>query len=322
MRLAWILSVAVLVCLIWLGKHLNGHWMSFAIGTLVLVYLAYAWNIVGGFVGQMSLAHAAFWAIGSYSYVMLVDREQFPVAIGLVGASLISALYAFLISFVSYRFDVRGHYFALMTFAFTEIPAKLVNSVKPLGAAAGIYLSSPSQTQVTYYYIILVMVCIAVIFTFAIAHSRLGIIWLSLRDDEQAARAVGIGPFRHRTLALVISAVFTAFGGAFHAEYLHVVRPDISFDFHPLILVIVAVFLGGRGTVAGPLLGILFLRSLEVLSSALPIDGSRLNSLVIIFESALGILLVVWFSRGGHSGSLRDFLAMSFPRKTDRKIAS
>lgn len=319
---ALLLFVAAIAFLIWLPSQLNRHWTSVLIGTWILVYLAYTWNIVGGFLGQLSLAHSAFWAIGAYSYVLLSSKMNVSTVGGLAAGAVISAGYAAFIAFVSYRFDIRGHYFALLTLAFTEIPAKLVYNINFLGASAGLHITTPSLSPQTYYYLALAMVIGVMGITFVLAHSRVGVRWIALRDNEQAAEAVGINPSAQKTIALVLSAVLTALGGALHGEYLHLARPEITFDPRPLILVIVATFIGGRGTVLGPLLGVLFLRALEVMSSALPVPPGRLDSVLVLLESAFGILLVLWFSRGRSSGSLLDFLGRAFRLYAPKKLAS
>lgn len=320
--LALVLFAAAIAFLIWLPNQLNRHWMSVLIGTWILVYLAYTWNIVGGFLGQLSLAHSAFWAIGAYSYVLLSSKLDVSTAAGLAAGVAISSAYAGLTAFISYRFDIRGHYFALLTLAFSEIPAKLVYNINFLGASAGLHITTPSLAPQTYYYIALAMVLGMMGITFLLAHSRIGIRWIALRDNEQAAEAVGINPSAQKTIALILSAALTALGGALHGEYLHLARPEITFDPRPLILVIVAVFIGGRGTVLGPLLGVVFLRALEVLSSALPVPPGRLDSMLVLVESGAGILLVLWFARGRTSGSLLDFLLRILRLQIQKKLAS
>jgi branched-chain amino acid transport system permease protein len=303
-----------------LPLYLNRHWMSFLIGTWILVYFAYAWNLVGGYIGQLSMAHPAFWGIGAYSYVLLVSKQQLPIAVGLAVGIIVAGLYALFIAFASYRFDVRGYYFALLTLAFTEIPAKLSNNVQALGAAAGLHMPTLGLSMQAYYYIGLAIVLMIMSITFFVANSRIGVLWLSVRDDEQAAEAVGINLVAQKTLALTFSAGLTAIGGAFHAEYLHLARPDISFDFHPLIFVLAATFLGGRGTVWGPLLGVIFLRAMEMSSSVLPIEPGRLNSLSVILENLLAIVLVLWFTRGRRTGSMLEFIVSLFTRPIKERI--
>jgi branched-chain amino acid transport system permease protein len=257
----------------------------------------------------MSLAHAAFWGIGAYSYVVISSKYQGPVAAALAVGIILASLYALIIAFASYRFRVQGYYFALLTLAFTEIPAKLSNNIAVMGGAAGLHISNIGLSAQAYYQVGLALVAAIMGITYFIANSRIGVLWLSIRDDEQAAESIGINPTAQKTIALILSASLTAIGGAFHADYLHMARPDISFNLQATILVLSATFLGGRGTLWGPLLGVLFLRGLELTSSLLPIESARFNSLTVIVENVLAIGLVLWFTRGRRAGSIIDFIA-------------
>jgi len=233
--------------------------MTLLILVLLYVILATSWNILGGYTGQTSLGHAAFFGLGSLA-TRLLWIKGFPILPSIMAGSLLAVAFALLIGTPAFR--LRGVYFAIGTLALAEILNVTVGNVFPEIS------SLPVQELVAYqltprYYALLAMAVIVIGLSYLLVNSRLGLGLMAVREEEDAAESLGISALRHKLIALGISAFFTGLaGGAF--AYYHVgyyyqypFSPSWSLD------MLTMVYIGGQGTILGPIIGAVFFVTLR-----------------------------------------------------------
>ena len=246
---------------------------SYAVTVFIFIffygYLGQAWNILGGYGGQLSAGHAAFVGVGAYATTLLSMHWGVSPWIGmLVGGALAAALGA-VIGALGFRFGLRGFYFVLLTVAFAEICRIVALNTEVTGGAVGLYITftgNPWQLQFrdnrAYYYVALALVLLATGIVAGIERSRLGAYLRAIREDEDAAEALGVDTVRFKLYAIVLSAFLTGLGGAFYANYLFSLQPNAVFGIPLSVDIIIRPVVGGAGTLAGPLVGSLILSPL------------------------------------------------------------
>ena len=232
---------------------------------LYLAYVGQAWNLMTGYAGQLSLGHALYVGIGAYiSALMWLHFGIGPWASVFVAVAVAAAFGAF-IGWLGFRFGIEGVYFALLTIAFAEFTRIAFDNMDITGGAGGLFMPYEEKrigewwnlrgTQVMFYYVALILASAAVLITARLARSRLGYQWLAVREDEAAARALGIDSFRAKMTAVVISAGMTAVGGVFYAFYYLTLFPSQVLDMSRSIEMILGPIVGGLGTIFGPVVG-------------------------------------------------------------------
>jgi len=231
---------------------------------LVFMYalLGEAWNILGGYGGQVSLGHAVFFGLGAYTSSFMLIRWGITPWLGMVVGILIAVAVSIIIGYPCFR--LAGHYFAIATIAAGEIVGIVFLNWKLMGGAIGLFLPLLNEsllnfefhsTKVPYYYIILAMLVVTVFIAYRIERSRLGFYLRAIKNDPAAARSLGIDLTKYKLIAMIISAALTAMAGTFYAQYVLFIDP---FTVLPLMLSIqmcLIPVLGGTGTIAGPLIG-------------------------------------------------------------------
>ncbi len=239
--------------------------MHLIIMSMIFIELAAGLNLIVGYVGQLSLGHAAFFGIGAYTSALLNLNLGVPFWEGMVLGGAIAALIGFLLGYVTLR--VRGHCFVLITIAFAEI-FKLIHfnwvdlthgqmglsDIHPPAIRIPGLLDLSFSTKVPYYYLALVLVAITIYVTGRLVHSRLGRAFVGIRENEMLAESVGINAFKYSMVAFVVGAFFAGIAGSFYAHYITFISPDL-FSFSVTTTMIVMLVMGGKGTVAGPIVG-------------------------------------------------------------------
>lgn len=271
---------------------------------LICVYgaLATAWNIVGGFAGQLSLGHAVFYGVGSYAATLLVIHFSISPWIGMFVGAAIAALLAVLIAYPTFR--LRGPFFALATIAVLEVVKLLtVHQDSWTGGAAG--LSVPLNIGLpwmifrekwAYLLVAFGMLLVTLWVTWMIRHSRLGFQLVAVREREFAAPAVGIDTVRAKLHAAVLSAMLTSMVGSFHAMYLTFIEPSAAFSLELSIQIAMFALIGGLGSVAGPLAGtVLVLPLAELARGWLGSFGSGMHGFIY---GVILVLVVLTMPRG------------------------
>ena len=270
---------------------------------LYFAYIGQAWNIMMGFAGQLSLGHALYVGIGAYTAASLFVHFGIGPWLGLVAAMPLAALIGAVIGFLAFRFRVAGVYFAILTIAFAEFVRVGLDHFAWTGGSSGLFLPVAQYTHndlwrlrghpVMFYYILLAATVLALLLCRALLQSRIGYFWRAIREDEEAARSVGIDTFHYKMLAVVISAAMTSFAGVIYAFYYNNLFPEQVFHILRSIEIILGPIVGGVGTLFGPILGAFILTGLaETLTTALAAIGIDLPGAKQVFYG-ICLLLVV-----------------------------
>lgn len=277
-----------------------------AIQVCVFAGLAAAWNIVGGFAGQLSLGHAVFYGIGSYAAGLLVAKFGISPWIGMFAGAAVSMVAAMIIAYPTLR--LRGPFFSLATIAFLEVARLLIiHQENWTGGSAG--LNVPLQIGLPWMIFREKWVYLLVAFGFLlvtlwvswlIRRSRFGFYLIAVREREDAARAVGVNAVQVKMGAAVISAALTSLIGSFHGMYLTFIEPSSAFSLEMSIQIAMFALIGGLGTVAGPVIGTaLVLPVAELARGWLTAFGNGTHGFVY---GVLLVVVVLFFPRGlvGH----------------------
>jgi branched-chain amino acid transport system permease protein len=241
----------------------------YVLSVLTLVfYFAYvgqAWNLMMGYAGQLSLGHALYIGLGGYVAALLWLDFGIGPWLGVFAACAVAAAFGAAIGWLGFRFGIAGVYFALLTIAFAEFTRIGFDHLSFTGGAAGLFIPYEQSRigewwnlrggQLLFYYLALALAAGATVLVARLARSRLGYQWLAVREDEIAARAVGIDAFAVKMAAVLISSAMTAVGGVFYAFYYNNLFPSQVFDMARSIELILAPIVGGLGTVFGPVIG-------------------------------------------------------------------
>ncbi len=273
-------------------------------GALVLLAAigASAWNIVGGYAGQISVGHAMFFGAGAYLPLLVYQHWQLPPLVGVplgVAASLVIAVF---IGFPTFR--LVGHYFSMATIAVAELLRIVVGNWDFLGAAIG--LQGPAtargwydvifRSAVPYYYIFLAVLALLILATWRMQQSRLGYYLGAIRAGERAARSLGVPVRRYKLYALMLSAGFTSLAGSLYALKTGFVDPDSGLGILVSVQMIITAALGGAGTLFGPLLGAAILVPLQTATNTW-LGGSGSGLTYIVYGGV--IVLIARFEPGG-----------------------
>jgi branched-chain amino acid transport system permease protein len=296
-----ILLLALLIGFLIAPLLVNDYLLTVLILILYFAYTGQAWNIMMGFAGQLSLGHALYVGLGGYAAAALYFHFGLAPWIGLVPAIAISAAVGALIGFLAFRFRVAGVYFAILTIAFAEFARIGFDHFQWVGASGGLFLPVTQYTRndlwnlrgnpSMFYYLMLALTVAAFILCHALLRSRVGYFWLAIREDEQAARALGIDTFRYKMIAVVLSAAMTSVAGVFFAFYYNNLFPEQVFHISRSIELILAPIIGGIGTLFGPILGAFLLTGLsETVTETLHALGYEIPGAKQVFY---GICLLV-----------------------------
>ncbi len=280
----------------------SGVWLNLVMMTLYAALLAQAWNLLGGFGGQFSFGHALFFGFGAYLQAIAQMQWGWNPWLALVAAAGMGAVVGLAVGAVSFRYGLKGSYFALVTLAFAEVCRILALSVPFTGAGVGLMIplrESAANLQfgsrAGYVWLVLVFVVLALLVTTWLRHSRFGAYLQAVRDNEDAARAVGVDPLRVKLGAIVLSGGFMGLAGAFYVQVFQYIDPAIAFGPHTSVEALVAAIVGGIGTVWGPLLGALVLHLLSDFTRNLFGELPGIN--MVIYGSVL-VLIVMFMPRG------------------------
>lgn len=274
---------------------------------LIYAVVALGLNLLFGYAGQFSLGHAGFFAIGAYTSAILTARAQVPFIVALPAAGFLTAAIGFMLGLPALR--LSGLYLAVATLGFgLAIPQLILWQGGITGGAMGLH-SLPLaaiplgplpaivfRTDQDYYYLALGVLILATVFARNVVTSDTGRAFISIRDSEVAARAMGVNLVRYKTTAFALSAFYAGIGGSLYAHLLHGISPEdftifLSIDFVTMIV------LGGLGSVSGALLGAFLLTLLQNSLTRLPIVRDFQNLYIVVLGAIL-ILTITFFPRG------------------------
>ena len=282
--------------------------LNFLMTALIVALAAQGWNLLGGFGGQFSFGHAAFFGSGAYTAAVLQLRygvNAWPACLCGVAAG---AAIAWVIGALAFRARLRGSYFALITLAFAEVLRVSANAAPITGGAAGLLVKLDARvsnfqftSRAAFVWVALACVAAALAATALIAHSRFGAYLAAVRENEDAARALGVDTLAVKLQAITLSGAMTAAAGCLYTQYFLYVDAEIAFGTRMSVEALVASIVGGVGTVLGPVVGALALHGLGELTR-LGAGGLTGVDLVLF---GLVLVAVIAFAPAGIVGSLR-----------------
>lgn len=261
-------------------------WFTF---TLLYITLSQSWNIIGGYTGQQNLGHAAFFGLGALSarYLWLYGL---PLPVALVAGGLAAMIFAVIIGFPAFR--LRGVYFVIGTLVLAEILRMVFDTILPRAQVL------PTKILGTYsltprYYLSLLIAVLAVATVYWLSRSRLGLGMMSVREDEDAAEASGVNTQKYKLLAFIMSTFMAGLAGGVYAYYAAAAQPGYLFSPIWTFDAVIIVFVGGVGTIVGPIIGSVFFVLLKQLLSLYLPGGMH----VLVF-GVLFIIVVLYLPEG------------------------
>lgn len=303
--------VVLLISLIILPFFLPQYVLHVATLVLLYAYLATAWNVLGGYAGQHSLGHSLFLGIGAYTSTILFTNFGITPWIGMWVGALFAGLAGWFVGYLSFRYGLKGPYFALVTIAIAEAMVSLVNNINLVGGAQGMEVkwigNNPLLMQfdnkIGYYMVILALAVIGIGLVWWISTRRFGYQLIAVRENENAAEALGTDMLKVKIMATVISAVMTALGGTFFAQYITYINPRNVFGEGPSIQILLFAIVGGLGTVWGPAIGALILVPLSEFSRSW-LSGSFAGAHLLLYGTVL--VFVMLFMPKGFVGLVKN----------------
>lgn len=270
--------------------------LNFLVFTMIIALAAQGWNLLGGYGGQYSFGHAAFFGTGAYLTAILQVRfgmNAYPAfAIGIALAALVGLA----IGAMAFRSGLKGSYFALVTLAFAEVFRVLANAAEITGGAAGILIrlqADPANFQFiergTFLWVAGALVTLALVATRALERSRLGAQLVAVRENEAAAQALGVDVLAVKLRAITLSAGMTGAAGGLYAQYFLYLDANIAYGTWISVEALLAPIVGGVGTVFGPLLGAVILHGLAEATKSI---AGRIPGIDLVVFGIVLILVV------------------------------
>jgi branched-chain amino acid transport system permease protein len=288
----------------------NPSHQNLAILMLMAAQLGVAWNIIGGYAGQVSLGQVAFYGLGAYTSTLLFTRLGINPWLAIPAGGLVAASLSVLIGWSCFR--LKGHYFAMATIAVAEIIQIIFTNWEYAGAAVGLNLPMEEgwktlifSSKEPYYYLALALLLLTLAVNWAIEKSYLGYYFRAIKDEPDAACSLGVNLRRYKLFAFAISSFFTALGGSLYAQKELYIDPGSVLHTGLSIKMALVAILGGVGTLFGPLFGAAILTIIEE-GSRILFGGSGRGTDLIIY-AALIVLIAVYYPNGV-MGWLRSFI--------------
>lgn len=273
---------------------------------LMLAQIGVAWNLLGGYAGQVSLGQAAFYGTGAYVSTALLLRFGVSPWIGMVAGAAVAALLSVAVGWPCFR--LRGHYFAMATIAVGEIVQVIATNWDAIGGAVGLYLPVEEHglagfvfntSRLPYYYIALGLLALTLLVSWAVLRSHVGYYLRAIKDEPDAARSVGVSLTRYKLVAIAISAALTAAGGTLYAQKELYIDPGSVLSTSLSIRIALAAILGGVGTLSGPVVGAAVLAGIDE-ASRVAFGGTGRGTDLVVY--GLLIVLIAVFKPEGLVG--------------------
>ena len=279
-------------------------WQNAVILMLMTAQLGVAWNILGGYAGQVSLGHAAFFGTGAYVSTLLSLRLGVSPWLGMLAGGLTASAFSAVVGWPCFR--LRGHYFAMATIAVVEIVQAVVNGWEALGGAVGLSLPLSDEkgiagfvfnrSKLPYHYIALALLAVTLLANWLVARSRTGYYLRAIKDEPDAARSLGVSLTRYKLQAIALSSFLAAAGGTLYAQKELFIDPGSTLSTALSIKIALVAILGGVGTLFGPVLGAAVLTAIEETTRILFGGSGRGTDLVIY--GGLVVLIAVYKPAG------------------------
>ena len=297
----------------------------FYIDVLTLIfftaYLGQSWNILGGYAGQFSFGGVMFFGTGAYVSSILLTTFGFPPIFGIFLAILGGAFLGLIVGYMSFRSGLKGSYFALITLAFAELLRVLANSVEFTGGGVGLFLTyAPGlsnlqfETPVGFYYFALVLMFISIVIVYWLEGSRFGAQLVAIRENEDAAEALGIDTLRCKIYAIMIMGAMGGAAGTFYSQKYLYLDPPIAYSIHLSVEMLLVTIVGGMGTIFGPLVGAFVLHSVNEVARHF-IDTPGLSLIVY----GLILIIIIGYLPNGLIGAFKKKEKKSGSNSLDKK---
>ena len=312
-----LLLVLLLVAPALLGKY----GLSVLILVLYFAFVGQAWNIMMGFAGQLSLGHALYAGVGGYIAAGLFFHYGIGPWAGVFVAVAAAVAAGSIVGYLGFRFSLAGVYFALLTIAFSEFTRIAFDHWGWAGGSGGLFLKVDATSDILnlrggpllFYYVILALAAGTFVLCRLLLESRLGRYWLAIREDPEAAQAVGVPVLRCKMFAIMISAALTALAGVWNAFYYNNLFPETAFAMGRSIEFTLAPIIGGLGTLFGPIFGAVVLTGLGEIFTDLS-EVFHISGLKQIFYG-LALLVIVMYRPAGVWPWIADRLGFGEKRR-------
>jgi branched-chain amino acid transport system permease protein len=287
----------------------NSYVLSVATLILFFAFAGQAWNVMMGFAGQLSLGHSLYVGVGAYIAGGIFFHWGVGPWAGLWAAIALCMALGLVIGFLAFRFGISGVYFALLTIAFAEFTRIGFDHLAWTGGPGGMFLKVAQRDvwdlasfrgpPLMYYYSILFLAAAAFVGCYFLLRSKAGYYWQAIRENEDAAQALGINTFRWKMLAVAISSGMTAIAGVFFAFYYNNLFPEQIFNISRSIEIILGPIIGGIGTLFGPILGAAVLTLLsDGITDALAALGWEIPGIKQVFYGVILLAVVMFLPHG------------------------
>ena len=298
----WALHLSVLTVAILFPFVFSSNFMvNFGVMALFYAFIGQSWNISGGFAGQLSFGHVAFFGVGAYASTIVQLRLGWSPWLGLPAAALAGAAVGGVIGVLSFRAGLKGSYFALITLAFAEVLRIVTNSVSFTGGGLGMLIpmkASAANFQFAersgFYFLILLMAALSVALAEWLRRSRFGAQLAAIRENEDSAKALGIHVFREKVKVMLLSGAIGGMGGCFFAQYFLYIDPLVVFGVDKSVEMLLVSMIGGAGTVYGPLVGALLLASISDITRVL----TQIQGLSLVLYGGLLVVIIAYLPNG------------------------
>jgi len=292
----------------------SDRFIHIMIQILFFAYLSSCWNILGGFAGQLSFGHALFLAVGAYTSTLLLLQLGLSPWLGMIAGGILAAAIGVFIGYLTFRYGIKGTYFVLVTLAFVEIARIVALNTTAIGGALGLYIpirvDDPWQLKFVnkahYYYVILGLAFAVLAVTAWLKNSPTGYRLMAIRENEDAAQALGINLLRYKLFATALSAFLTALGGTFYAHYVTFIDPHTLLNMNMSLEITIYAIIGGMGTVVGPFLGAAIL--VPIAEAVRTTFGHNYAGVHLVVYGGL-LMAIVRFAPEGMLGFVRSVAA-------------
>lgn len=301
---------------------LDGSARTVMIRIIISAGVGVGWNVMGGFAGQFSFGHAAYFGIGAYSSAYLLVDHGISPWIGMVVGAVLAAAFGALTGWLSFRYRLRGAYFALATFAFAEMLRLVVQGQEWLNGTQGLqvpvlaesswWMLQFSTTSPNYFLVGLGLLVVLQAITILLFHGRRGMFIVAVREDEEGAEASGVDATAHKVMAVAVSGAMTAVMGTFFVQVFFFIDPALAFGPAESVAILLPAVVGGTGTIWGPIVGAAILIPLGEWTSKIVRDPPSFLDFVAgrsgidLMVFAILLILILLFLPKGVYGSLAE----------------
>jgi branched-chain amino acid transport system permease protein len=300
---------ALAAILVLLPGFASAYVLSVATLILYLAYTGQAWNVMMGFAGQLSLGHSLYVGVGAYASAALFFHFGIGPWAGIWLSIALCVAFGAAIGFLAFRFGISGVYFALLTIAFAEFTRIGFDHLDWTGGPGGLFIKVAQRDQIDlanfrgppamYYYAMLALAAGAFALCAGLLKSRAGYYWQAIRENEEAAQALGINTFRWKMLAVLLSSAMTAVAGVFFAFYYNNLFPEQIFNISRSIEIILGPIIGGVGTLFGPILGAAVLMVLaDLITEVLAALGLEIPGIKQVFYGIVLLVVIMFLPNG------------------------